>query len=364
MNQRTYSQYVKLLNKIKMQRGATSTSRESATRIEKELIIKELCDLIPKYKTICLIDLSRTPTSQFKELKKTLSKYGLIRVVKNNLLIKALETLKLRNYEEVVKGLSGSNAVFLTNLNAFEVVNLCRKLKSKRFAKPNDIATSEIVIPSGPTGITPGPSLSMFGKLKIPTQVREGFVWIAKDVTVAKPGDKISSELASLLRKLGIRVIDVGLNIKMVYDEGLVFTKVDELVLDVDSFKNELLSSVRIAFNLAVSAAIPLPEVVPTLLSKAYLNALSISAEAGVLTSDNLHFVLSRAVSKAAMLASIISAKVPELGIAATQLVQPTSSGVSKPSQEVKEVAEASSEEERKEVSEEELAEGLSSLFG
>lgn len=362
MNQRTYSQYVKLINR--MRRGAISTSKESVARVEKELIIRELCDLIPKYKTICLIDLSRAPTSQFKELKKVLSKYGLVRVVKNNLLIKALETLKLRNYEEVAESLSGPNAVFLTNLNAFEVVSLCRRLRSKRFAKPNDIATSEVVIPSGPTGIPPGPSLSMFGKLKIPTQVREGFIWIAKDVTVAKPGDKISNELASLLRKLGIKVVDVGLNIKMVYDEGLVFTKVDELVIDVDSFKNDLLSSARMAFNLAVNTAIPLPEVVPTLLSKAYLNALSISAEAGILTSTNIHFALSRAVSKAAILASLISSKVPELGITTTtQSVQAASSGVGKLSQEVKEVAEAGGEGE-KEVSEEELAEGLSSLFG
>ncbi len=361
MKPRTYSQYVKLLNK--MQVGRPPEVKVSGARAEKEQVVKELCELIPKYKTICFIDLNRAPTSQFKELKKVFSNYGVIKVVKNTLLIKALEALKLRGYEEVVKNLRGSNAIFLTNLNAFEVARLCRKVKSKRFAKPNDVVSSEVVIPSGSTGIPPGPSLSMFGKLKIPTQVREGFIWVAKDVTVAKPGDKLSSELASLLRKLGIKVIDVGLNIRMIYDGGITFTKIDELNLDLESFRSDLLTSARLAINLAVSAVIPLPEVVPALLSKAYINALHLSAEAGVLTGETLQFALASAVSKAALLASIIGAKVPELGIStSTQAVQPPVAEA-KPHKEGGETAEGVGEE-KKEVSEEELAEGLSSLFG
>ncbi|MCS7108194.1 MAG: 50S ribosomal protein L10 [Sulfolobales archaeon] len=361
MKPKTHSQYLKLLNRL--QKSKSSEIRESKSRVEKELLVKELCDLIPKYRTICLIDLSRTPSSQFKELKKTFSKYGVIKVVKNNLLVKALEGLKLKNYEEVVKNLRGPNAVFLTNLNAFEVASLCRKFKSKRFAKPNDEASSEIVIPSGPTGIPPGPSLSMFGKLKIPTQVREGFIWIAKDVTVAKPGDKLSNELASLLRKLGIKVIDVGMNIRMIYDEGLTFTRMDELALDLGSFRNDLLNSARSAINLAINAAIPLPEVMPVILSKAYLNALTVSAESGILTNETTQYTLSRAVSKALKLASIISSKVPDLGIpTVAQEVCAESSQASKQPQESKEAS--GSEEEKKEVSEEELSEGLSSLFG
>ncbi|MEM2158146.1 MAG: 50S ribosomal protein L10 [Sulfolobales archaeon] len=362
MKPRTYSQYLKLLNKL--QKGRELRTRESGSRVEKELVVKELCELIPKYKTICLIDLSRTPASQFKELKKAFNNYGVIKVVKNNLLIKSLEALKLKNYEEVIKNLRGPNAVFLTNLNAFEVASLCRKFKSKRFAKPNDVALSEIVIPSGPTGIPPGPSLSMFGKLKIPTQVREGFIWIAKDVTVAKPGDKVSSELASLLRKLGIKVIDVGMNIKMVYDEGLIFTKMDELKLDVTSFRNDLLNSIRSAINLAVNAAIPLPEVIPSIISKAYFNALTISAEAGVLTNETLQYALSRAVAKANVLAALVSPKVPDLGISVVS--QPLSHPASETGKQPQESKGKETEEgeEKKEVSEEELAEGLSSLFG
>ena len=361
MNSRTLARYIKVLKSLSRKSEITEKTK---SRLEKEAKVRELSELIMKYRTLCIIDLNNMPSRQFKELKNLLSNYGVVKVVKNSLLARALESLKLRNYEEIVKYLSGTNAVLLTNLNAFEVFSLCEGLKSKKYAKPGDTATSEIVIPSGPTNIPPGPSLSMFGKLKIPTQVREGFIWVAKDVTVAKPGDKISNELASLLKKLDIKVIDVGLKVKLIYDEGLVFTKTEELRLDITSFRNDLLSSVRRALDLATALVIPLPEVIPSILSKAYNNALVLSAEAGIISKENINYVLSRAVSKATALASVISTKVPELGITTKpQVEQPIKPSKDKPVESGGEEAEVSKEE-KKEVSEEELAEGLSSLFG
>jgi len=361
VNSRTLARYVKVLKSLSKKSEITEKTKSI---LEKEAKVRELSELIMKYRTLCIIDLSNIPTQQFKELKNLLSNYGVVKVVKNSLLAKALESLKLRNYEEIVKYLSGTNAILLTNLNAFEIFRLCERLKSKKYAKPGDTATSEIVIPSGPTNIPPGPSLSMFGKLKIPTQVREGFIWVAKDVTVAKPGDKISNELASLLRKLDIKVIDVGLKVKLIYDEGLVFTKTDELRLDITSFRNDLLSSVRRALDLATALVIPLPEVIPSILSKAYNNALVLSAEAGIISKENINYVLSRAISKATALASVISTKVPELGIITKPQVEQTiKPSEDRPVEGGGEEAKVS-EEERKEVSEEELAEGLSSLFG
>jgi len=361
VNSRTLARYIKVLKSLSRKSEITEKTK---SRLEKEAKVRELSELIMKYRTLCIIDLNNMPSRQFKELKNLLSNYGVVKVVKNSLLARALESLKLRNYEEIVKYLSGTNAVLLTNLNAFEVFRLCERLKSKKYAKPGDTATSEIVIPSGPTNIPPGPSLSMFGKLKIPTQVREGFIWVAKDVTVAKPGDKISNELASLLKKLDIKVIDVGLKVKLIYDEGLVFTKTEELRLDITSFRNDLLSSVRRALDLATALVIPLPEVIPSILSKAYNNALVLSAEAGIISKENINYVLSRAVSKATALASVISTKVPELGITTKpQVEQPIKPSKDKPVESGGEEAEVSKEE-KKEVSEEELAEGLSSLFG
>lgn len=358
MKARTYIKYVKLMKELSRRSGAGVVRKAIA---EKEVVVRELAALIRKYRTIAIFDLNKMPTTQFKELKRLLSSYGVVKVVKNTLLSKALDDIKPRNYEELKKVLMGSNAFLFTNLNAFEVYRLCSKFKVKRYAKPGDQATSEVVIPSGPTGIPPGPSLSLFGKLKIPTQVREGFIWIARDATVAKPGDRISSELASLLRKLDIKVIDVSLSLKAVYEDGIVF-RPEDLKLDVKAVANEFTEAISNAINLAVNTAMPIPEVMPFIVGKAYLNALNLSVEAGILTPENVGLVLSRAVSRALTLASVLSSKVPELGIEVKQPRQAVSAG-SKELMEVK-TEESKEGEEKKEVSEEELAAGLSSLFG
>ncbi len=358
MKARTYIKYVKLMRELS-RRSKVEVVRKAIA--DKEVVVKELTDLIRKYRTIAVFDLNRMPTAQFKELKRLLSSYGVVKVVKNTLLSKALDEVKPKSYEEFKKVLVGSNAFLFTNLNSFEVFRLCSKFKVKRYAKPGDQATSEIVIPSGPTGIPPGPSLSLFGKLKIPTQVREGFIWIARDTTVARPGDSISPELSSLLRKLDIKVIDVSLSLKVAYEDGIIF-RPEDLKLDVKAIASEFMNAVSNAINLAVNAAIPIPEAMPLIVSKAYLNALSLSVEAGILMPENVGLVLSRAVGRALALASVLGSKVPGLGIEVKQPQQAASA-------EVKELREAKTEESkegegRKEVSEEEIAAGLSSLFG
>jgi len=358
MKSRTYMQYLKLMKRFTRESAAREVMLPES-RVKKEGIVKELASLISNYRTIGLIGLEGIPSTQFKELKKLLSKYGVVRVAKNSLVIKALKEVRPKNYEELVKILTGPNAFIFTNLNAFELALLCDKIKSRRYAKPGDVASSEILLPSGPTDIPPGPMLSVFGKLKVPTQVREGVIWVAKDTTVARPGDVISPELASLLRKLDIKPIDVKLRIKAVYDSGYVF-KAEELRLNIDEFKADIITALKSSITLASEAALPIPEVLPLILTKAYLSSLGLATEVGVVTPENVSYVLSKALMNALAVASVLKNKVPDLGI---ELQIPTQAVKTQP-QPVAEEAKEEGKEEKKEVSEEDLAAGLSSLFG
>ncbi|HDD25858.1 MAG TPA: 50S ribosomal protein L10, partial [Acidilobales archaeon] len=134
--------------------------------------VKRLKELIKKYRTIGLINIEGVPTKQFKELRGLVSDKVYIKVTKNNLLEIALREVSLPNVDEFVKYLRGPTAVAFTNLNAFELKLLLDKTKVKREARPGDKVTSRIVVPAGNTGIPPGPMISVFGKLRIPTQVR------------------------------------------------------------------------------------------------------------------------------------------------------------------------------------------------
>ncbi|MEM2681475.1 MAG: 50S ribosomal protein L10 [Zestosphaera sp.] len=353
----------KLFKLIQDVRVAEKTRRVVIRKsiVEKEVVVNEIKKLLSTYKTLGVVSLEGVSARELAEIKKSLSKYGVVKVLKNTIVIRALRELSLPSLEEFLNFLTGPNLFIFTNLNAFMLVNLVDKVVVLRYVKPGEKAPADIYVPEGPTGIPPGPMMSVFGKLKIRTMVREGIIWIAKESKVASAGDVVSPELASLLRKLDIKAYPVKLSIKAVLDEGVVIPA-EKLKLDIESFKKELLAAVQTSRIVAVETALPLPEVMPEIIVKAYMRAVNLACEIGYVTPETTHLVLRSAVSKAQTLAATLMQKYPELNIPV--VTQPAVA--TQPPQEVKkpEKEERAEEEEEKKISEEEIAEGISSLFG
>ncbi|MEM4823520.1 MAG: 50S ribosomal protein L10 [Zestosphaera sp.] len=353
----------KLLKLIQDVRVAEKTRRVVIRKsiVEKEVVVNEIKKLLSTYKTLGVVSLEGVSARELAEIKKSLSKYGVVKVLKNTIVIRALRELSLPSLEEFLNFLTGPNLFIFTNLNAFMLANLVDKVVVLRYVKPGEKAPANIYVPEGPTGIPPGPMMSVFGKLKIRTMVREGIIWIAKESKVASAGDVVSPELASLLRKLDIKAYPVKLSIKAVLDEGIVIPA-EKLKLDIESFKKELLAAVQTSRIVAVETALPLPEVMPEIIVKAYMRAVNLACEIGYVTPETTHLVLRSAVSKAQTLAATLMQKYPELNIPV--VTQPAVA--TQPPQEVKkpEKEERAEEEEEKKISEEEIAEGISSLFG
>ncbi len=311
--------------------------------------VEELVELIKKHNVIAIADLSKIPTKQLQILRKKLRNKIVFRVTKNTLFKLAARKAGLKNFEEFSKYLEGMNLFLFANMNPFELVILLDKNAIPAPAKPGDIAPKEIVVPAGSTGIPPGPMLSVFGRLKIPTRVQDGVIWIAKDTVVAKPGDKISPELASILNKLGIEPLEVKLTLKAVYDHGLIIPK-DKLVVDLEEYKQNVLEAFMNALKVGVEIAYPEPVVLKYTLTKAYMNALALALEATIIAPETIELILMKAEAAAKSLASILAEKAPELGLQ-----------VEKKEEKVEEKKE---EEKKEEEQEEALATGLSALFG
>ncbi len=322
--------------------------------------VEELVDLIKSHRVIGIAELQGLPTAQLQAIKKRLRKKVTFRVTKNTLFKIALRKVGIDN-EELFKLLEGQNLLLFTNLNPFELYMLLEKHKTYTYYKPGDIADQEIVIPAGNTGLSPGPILSTFSKLKIPIRVQGNSIWINKDIKVAKPGDKISEELASLLQKLGIALKEVKIKLKAVYEEGLIIPS-DKLAIDLNEYENNLLKAYREAITLASEIVWPVPEALELAIRKAYLRALALSAETCFITPENAEYIIRRAVSKALALAMAVADKAPELGL--DKMVKPVAI---QPAEEKKEEAkeeEKEGEEEKTELTEEDLSAGLGALFG
>ncbi len=189
--------------------------------------------LAKKYSIIGIVDVEGLPAPQFQRIRGTIKKTAEVLIVKKNII-----NLVFKELEKSHPGISalsdkmnGVIGVIFTNDNPFTLYKFVKKNKSSAPAKAGSIAPTEIVVPAGPTSFAPGPIIGELGALKIKAGISAGKVEIKADSPVAKEGDVISAELAGVLTRLGIEPMEVGLNIKAIYEEGTLY---DRAVLDVD----------------------------------------------------------------------------------------------------------------------------------
>ncbi|MEM5815056.1 MAG: 50S ribosomal protein L10 [Candidatus Aenigmatarchaeota archaeon] len=236
---------------------------------KKELAFK-IGEEIKKYKTIVIFDLYKLPNKEFKEIRKELSKKGKIIVTKKSIFFFALKNAGIP--EDIFKSLELRQfGLFLTNEEPFSIYKYIYQLKTERFAKENDVAQNDIWIYAGPTQIKAGPSVSEFARLKIPVGVEGGFIGIKKDTQIVKKGDKITKEIASILRKLKIKPILVNLDVIAIFHENTIYKK--EILNLVFEYLELIKKAYCYAFNLTTNINYPTKENINILISKAYLKA-------------------------------------------------------------------------------------------
>jgi len=248
---------------------------------EKIKQVGELEKLLTSYKTVGIIDLYKLPNKQMQEIKKSIRDVAILKVVKKSTLLHALKKEKMGKIGELEKIIPLQPGLVLSNINAFKFYTKIDKLKSLTYAKEGDVVGDEILITAGPTSLLPGPVISEFGKVGLVAGVEEGKVAIKKDKVVAKKGDNVSKELASILRKLKIQTIKVGLNVVAMYDDGFIYKK-DVLSLVGDNYINKVKGAFQQALNLSVNIIYPTKESIGYILAKAYQQAKVIQSKIGV----------------------------------------------------------------------------------
>ncbi|AFU57037.1 acidic ribosomal protein P0 [Candidatus Nitrososphaera gargensis Ga9.2] len=271
---------------------------------KKRLMYQELQELPTKYNVIALSKMTKVRATQLMAIRKKFRNDVKIRIIKNKVAIRAFEKVKgVAGIENLSKQLEGQCALMFTNISPFKLNLIFAQNKVFLPAKGGDIATKEVVVPAGNTGIAPGPVLSEFKVANVPTKIDQGTIWVSKDTVVAKPGDVISMQLASLLSKLNVKPIEAGIAVNFAIAEGLMF-KEQDLRIDLEEYKTELVRSFQQALALATEAGYMTPETIKPLLVKAQQQARSLAAEAGYVTPETADFVLQRAQAKAQAVAN------------------------------------------------------------
>ena len=279
----------------------------------KKEIFDDLIELLNKYSVIAVADLQKVRSSQIQEIRKKLRGKAELVVAKNTILRKAAEKAagQKEKVNQFADSLTGSKVLIFTQMNPFELIIFLNKNKVRVPAKGGDVATSDIMIPGGNTGLQPGPVISEFNEAKVQTRIEGGSIFVAKDTVVVTKGDVIPVKTASLLSKLGMKPMEAGLSLSYAYDNGLLFGPTD-LAFDLDKMRADITSAARLAFGVAVEANIMLPETAPMIISKAYRQAVAVSVEAGFFTKETTNLIIQKAYANMNALSSAISAVKPE----------------------------------------------------
>src|SRR3989344_384821 len=240
--------------------------------------VEELKKLLTEYPVIGIVDLTNLPSAQFQKIRHSLRDSVLIKMTRARLMKIAIEQLKdkKKNIEELNKVMTGMSALLLTKTDAFKLSKSLSKSKSKAPAKPGQKAPNNIIIPAGPTPFAPGPVMGELGQLGIKTSVVDGKITVKEDKLLVKTDEVISDKVASLLSKLKIEPMELGINLLAVYDNGLIYGR-DVLSIDEKAYLNNLKMAYIESLNLSMFISYPTKENINLLIRKAYIDAKALA---------------------------------------------------------------------------------------
>jgi len=325
----------------------------------KKQVVKELVEAMKSHNAVAVVDLHGIPSAQLQMMRQGMRPKAQIIMSRNTLVDIAIdEAAKDRpGLEQIKEFINGQCAIVATDANPFKLFREMEATKSAAPAKGGDIAPEDIEVKAGDTPFKPGPIVGELQKVGIPAGIEGGKIIIKKDKVLVKQGDRISAELAVVLPKLEILPMTVGMDLIAVFEEGLIYRK-DVLDIPADYYINMMGLGSRNAIALAMESAFFVPEIMPTMLAKAYRQAVAVSTEAVFPTKESIKILLAKAEANMLAVATRSSEKDDE------HVKQRLSAKPSSPAPSAKKKDEPKEEKKEEKVSEEDAAAGLGALFG
>jgi large subunit ribosomal protein L10 len=334
--------------------------REPATW--KKEYMKDLKQVIKSNPVIAVVNVTGIPAPQLQNMRGGLRGKITLIVAKNNLIDLALKELdkEMPGLGKLSDFIDGQCALIGSTDNPFKLYKIMESTKTPAPAKGGEIAPMDIEVRAGETSFKPGPIVGEFQQAGIPAAIEGGKVVIKKDKLLVKEGEPIPVKVAQMLAKLEIFPLIVGMDLRGVYENGLVF-KSDVLAVDEKKFMGDLFGAISGSFGVALHIGYTCPMTIRPLISKGYTEAMSVALFACVTNKTTIDLLIGLANGKMLALAT----KIPEAlddelrGVLAGAA---TAAAAAAPAQAAKPEKKAEKKEEK--VSEEAAAAGLGALFG
>ncbi len=261
--------------------------------------VERLTDLLKTSPVVAVVDIEGIPAFQFQQIRSRLRGTIDLTVSRNTLIERALDKVvdDREGIDQIKEHLSGQTALVYTDINPFKLFNRMEATKTNAPASGGEVAPENIKVQKGNTPFKPGPVVGELQKVGIPASIQSGKVIINKTKVVVKKGDVINSDLAKMLTRLDINPVIVGLNLRVVYENGTIYYK-DVLDVDPEEYLSDIKRSIHDALSLSVNAAYPTRETIRILLSKASKDAFSLAMNSDMIVKETIKLKLSEAHMK------------------------------------------------------------------
>jgi large subunit ribosomal protein L10 len=266
--------------------------------------VDDIVGMIESYESVGVVNIAGIPSRQLQDMRRDLHGTAELRVARNTLLSRALDEVDA-GLEELTDYVSGQVGLIGTNDNPFSLFKSLEASKTPAPIGAGEIAPNDIVIPEGDTGVDPGPFVGELQSVGADARIQEGSIQVLSDSTVLETGEAVSQDLANVLNELGIEPKEVGLDLRAVFADGVLFEP-EELELDVEAYESDIQAAAGQAFNLSVNAEYPTATTAATLLQSARADAKSLALQAAIEDPEVVPDLVSKADAQVRSLAAQI----------------------------------------------------------
>jgi len=263
-----------------------------------------IVEFLETYDSVGIVDITGIPSKQLQDMRRELHGSAALRVSRNTLIERALSEVG-DGFEDLAEHVEGQIGLIGTNDNPFGLYQQLEASKTPAPINAGEVAPNDIVVPEGDTGVDPGPFVGELQTVGANARIDGGSIKVVEDSTVLSAGEEVSADLANVLAELGIEPKEVGLDLRSVFSEGVLFSP-EELAIDVDEYVADIEAASGAARNLALNAEYPTARTVPTMLSKAAGEAKSVGISAAVESPDLADDLVSKADAQVRSIAAAI----------------------------------------------------------
>ena len=273
-----------------------------SVRPEKLAEVAALTDRVLARPLTAVVGVRGVPAAALQSMRRELRDRGHpVSVATNSSIRHALEKAAKKRpaLKPLLDQVTDQTALLSAEGNPFSLYQEFLKTRSPTPARGGEVSPRDIFVPAGTTSFKPGPIVGELQHVGLPAAIEKGKVILKKDTTLVKEGQTISREVATMLTRLEIFPLEVGLTLRAVVD-GETFYPPEVLSVDLDSRRADLARAARSALGLAVEVGYVTSETLPLLVAKAHRRALGVALATGYVTKETIEPLFAKAMREAA----------------------------------------------------------------